>query len=153
MTNRNFNDIPQLGISIPAAALRRFWTMLAHYHGQIWNASALGRALGLSDKTVRHYLDLLTETYMVRQIQPWHENIAKRQVKSPKIYLRDSGIFHSLIVLPDKQTLWSHPKVGASWEGFMLEQTLRIIGPIDAYFWATHSGAEIDLLLMAKGRR
>ncbi|PIP16541.1 MAG: hypothetical protein COX46_01620 [bacterium (Candidatus Ratteibacteria) CG23_combo_of_CG06-09_8_20_14_all_48_7] len=146
-------DIPQLGISIPAPALRRFWTMLAHYHGQILNASELGRALGLTDKTVRHYLDILTETYMVRQLQPWYKNIAKRQVKSPKIYLRDSGIFHSLLVLPDKKALWSHPKIGASWEGFMLEQILRVTGATDAYFWATHSGAEMDLVLMAGGKR
>lgn len=146
-------DIPQLGISIPPAALRRFWTMLAHYHGQIWNASELGRALGLTNKTVRHYLDLLTETYMVRQLQPWYENITKRQVKAPKIYLRDSGIFHSLLTLPDKKVLWAHPKIGASWEGFMLEQILRLSGTADAYFWSTYSGAEMDLILTAKGKR
>lgn len=146
-------DIPQLGISIPPAALRRFWTMLAHYHGQIWNASELGRALGLTNKTVRHYLDLLTETYMVRQLQPWYENITKRQVKAPKIYLRDSGIFHSLLTLPDKKALWAHPKIGASWEGFMLEQILRLSGTADAYFWSTYSGAEMDLILTAKGKR
>ena len=146
-------DIPQLGITIPASALRRFWIMLAHYHGQIWNASELGRSLGLTDKTVRHYLDILTETYMVRQLQPWYENIAKRQVKSPKIYLRDSGLFHSLMSIPDRKTLWAHPKIGASWEGFMLEQTLRRIPSPDVYFWATHGGAEIDLVVMAKGKR
>jgi len=144
-------DIPQLGIHIPAPALRRFWTMLAHYHGQIWNASELGRSLGLSDKTVRHYLDLLTQTFMVRQLQPWHANIGKRQVKAPKIYLRDSGLLHSLLALPDKTSLWSHPKIGASWEGFFLEQVLRRLSPIDAYFWATHGEAEMDLVLMAKG--
>ena len=146
-------DIPQLGISIPAPALRRFWNMLAHYHGQIWNASELGRALGLTDKTVRHYLDILTETYMVRQLQPWYVNIAKRQVRSPKIYIRDSGIFHSLLSITDKKTLWSHPKIGASWEGFMLEQILRRIGKFDVYFWATYSGAEVDLILIAKGKK
>jgi uncharacterized protein len=146
-------DIPQLGISIPSSALRRFWTMLAHYHGQIWNASELGRALGLTDKTVRHYLDILTETYMVRQLQPWYENIGKRQVKSPKIYLHDSGLFHSLMSIPDSKTLWSHPKIGASWEGFMLEQILRNISSPEVYFWATHSGAEIDLVVMKGGKR
>jgi hypothetical protein len=145
-------DIPQIGISIPAAALRRFWTMLAHYHGQIWNASELSRSLGLSDKTVRHYLDLLTATFMVRQLQPWHANVAKRQVKSPKIYLRDSGILHSLLALPDKHTLWGHPKVGASWEGFALEQVMRLLAPVEGYFWATHSGAEVDLVLTVKGK-
>lgn len=146
-------DIPQLGISIPAPALRRFWNMLAHYHGQIWNASELGRALGLTDKTVRHYLDILTETFMVRQLQPWYINIGKRQVRSPKIYMRDSGIFHSLVSITDKKTLWSHPKVGASWEGFMLEQILRRTGKTDVYFWATYSGAEVDLIIIAKGKK
>lgn len=146
-------DIPQLGISIPSSTLRRFWIMLAHYHDQIWNASELGRALGLTDKTVRHYLDILTETYMIRQVQPWYENIAKRQVKSPKIYLRDSGLFHSLMSIPDRKTLWAHPKIGSSWEGFMLEQIVRRIPSLEIYFWATHSGAEIDLVVMAKGKR
>ena len=108
-------DIPQLGIAIPAAAMRRFWTMLAHYHGQTFNASQLGRSMGLSDKTIRSYLDILSGTYMVRQLQPWYENIAKRQVKAPKIYLRDSGLLHSLLDLPDLHTLFSHPQVGASW--------------------------------------
>ena len=145
-------DIPQLGISIPEPALRRFWTMLAHYHGQILNTSELGRALGISDKTVRRYLDILTQTFLVRQLQPWHENISKRQVKSPKIYLRDSGLFHSLMSIPDKKTLWGHPKIGASWEGFMLEQLLQKI-PAEAYFWAAHSGGEIDLVIISHGRK
>lgn len=145
-------DIPQFGISIPEPALRRFWTMLAHYHGQILNTSELGRALGISDKTVRRYLDILTQTFMVRQLQPWYENTSKRQVKSPKIYLRDSGLFHSLMNIPDKKTLWGHPKIGASWEGFMLEQLLRNI-PGDAYFWAAHSGGEIDLVIISRGRK
>ncbi len=127
--------------------------MLAHYHGQIWNASEIGRSLGLTDKTVRRYLDILTATYMVRQVYPWHENIVKRQVKSPKIYLRDSGLLHSLLSIPNKSVLWGHPKIGASWEGFMLEQILRMVTTGDAYFWATHSGAEIDLLVMAGGKR
>ena len=146
-------DIPQLGISIPPAAMRRFWTMLAHYHGQIWNASELARSMGINDKTVREYLDVLTGTFMVRQLQPWHENIGKRQVKSPKIYLRDSGLLHSLLTLSDHHALTAHPKVGASWEGFVIEQTLLTLRPKDAYFWSTHQGAEIDLLLIHEGKR
>lgn len=146
-------DIPQLGIGIPASAMRRFWTMLAHLHGQTWNASELGRSLGLSDKTVRSYLDILTGTYMVRQLQPWHENIGKRQVKAPKIYLRDSGLLHSLLGLQDHFSLLGHPRLGASWEGYALEQVLRRVRPEQAWFWATHSGAELDLLIFAGARR
>jgi len=146
-------DIPQLGIRIPAAAMRRFWTMLAHYHGQLWNASELARAMGLSDKTVRSYLDILTGTFMVRQLQPWYENIGKRQVKAPKIYLRDSGVLHSLLSLPNLHILIGHPRVGASWEGFALEQVLLTLKPSETFFWATHSGAEIDLFFLAQGRR
>lgn len=146
-------DIPQLGIAIPAAAMRRFWTMLAHYHGQIWNASELGRAMGLSDKTMRAYLDILMGTFMVRQLMPWHENLSKRQVKAPKIYFRDSGLLHQLLSIDDFHTLSGHPKVGASWEGFALEQTLNIIGAQQMYFWSTYSGAELDLFFLHKGRR
>jgi len=146
-------DIPQLGISIPPAAMRRFWTMLAYYHGHTWNASELGRSLSLSDKTVRSYLDILTGTFMVRQLQPWYENLGKRQVKAPKIYLRDSGLLHALLNLPDSRTLHSYPRVGASWEGFALEQILGLINPSQAFFWATHSGAEIDLFFIHRGRR
>jgi len=146
-------DIPQLGITIPAAAMRRFWTMLSYSHGQIWNASDLARSLGLSDKTVRSYLDILTGTFMVRQLQPWFENVGKRQVKSPKIYLRDSGLLHSLLGLPDRHTLLGHARLGASWEGFAVEQILRVFEPCEAFFWATHSGAEIDLFLIHKGQR
>lgn len=146
-------DIPQLGISIPPAAMRRFWTMLGHYHGQTWNASELGRSLDLSDKTVRSYLDILTGTFMVRQLQPWYENIAKRQVKAPKIYLRDSGVLHALLNLPNSQTLHGYPRVGALWEGFAIEQVLQIIKPPQAFFWATHSGAELDLFFFHHGRR
>jgi len=146
-------DIPHLGISIHSAAMRRFWTMLAHYHGQSWNASELGRAMGLSDKTMRSYLDILTGTFMIRQLQPWHENIGKRQVKAPKIYFRDSGILHKLLGLPDYHTLLGHPRVGASWEGFALEQTLLTIKPAQAFFWSTYSGAELDLFFLHKGRR
>ena len=146
-------DIPQLGISIPAAALRRFWTMLAHYHGQTWNSSELARSLGLSDKTVRSYLDILTGTFMVRQLQPWHENLAKRQVKAPKIYLRDSGLLHALLDLSNRQALFGSPRVGASWEGFAIEQVLAAVRPSDAYFWATYGQAELDLLFVLNGRR
>ena len=146
-------DIPQLGITIPPLAMRRFWTMLAHYHGQTWNASELARSMGLTDKTVRSYLDVLTGTFVVRQLQPWYENIGKRQVKAPKIYLRDSGILHGLLNLPDFHSLWGHPRVGASWEGFALEQILQNIRPPQAFFWATHTGAELDLFLFYRGRR
>ncbi len=146
-------DIPHLGISIPPVAIRRFWTMLAHYHGQIWNASELSRSMGLSDKTIRSYLDILTGTFMVRQLQPWYENISKRQVKAPKIYLRDSGMLHALLNLPDLHGLAGHPRVGASWEGFVLEQTLQIIKPTQAFFWTAHSGAAVDLVLVHQGRK
>ena len=146
-------DIPSLGITIPATAMRRFWTMLAHYHGQTWNGSEIGRAMGISDKTARSYLDLLAGTFMVRQLQPWHENLKKRQVKSPKIFLRDAGILHALMDIPDFHALAGNPKIGASWEGFVMENILQVLRPAQAYFWATHSGAEIDLLLFHQGRR
>ncbi|MEW6405007.1 MAG: ATP-binding protein [Chloroflexota bacterium] len=146
-------DIPQLGINIPAIVMRRFWTMLAHYHGQTWNASELGRSMGLSDKTVRLYLDILSGTFMVRQLQPWFENLGKRQVKSPKIYLRDSGLLHSLLDIPDKHTLLGHPKIGASWEGYVIEQVLQTVRPAQAYSWATHSGAEVDLVFPHQGKK
>jgi len=146
-------DIPQLGITIPSAAMRRFWTMLAHYHGQLWNASELGRSMGLTDKTVRSYLDILSGTFMVRQLQPWHENIGKRQVKSPKIYLTDSGLLHALLNIIDKHGLYGNPRVGASWEGFALDQFMQIVRPSQAYFWATYSGAELDLLILHRGHR
>jgi predicted AAA+ superfamily ATPase len=146
-------DIPQLGITISATHLRRFWNMLAHYHGQIWNASEIGSSLGVSGHTVRHYLDILSETFMVRQLVPWHENLGKRQVKSPKIYFRDSGIFHSLMGIMDRSSLLMHPKLGASWEGYALEETLRAIRPQEAYFWAVHGGAELDLLCFRNGKR
>ena len=146
-------DLPQLGIAIPAAAVRRFWTMLAHYHGQVWNASELARSMGLSDKTVRGYLDLLTGTFMVRQLQPWYENLAKRQVKSPKVYFRDSGLLHRFLELADRRALLAHPRVGASFEGFVIEQLLQVFGTQGAFFWAAHGGAELDLLLVRGARR
>lgn len=146
-------DIPQLGIGIPAIAMRRFWTMLAHMHGQNWNASELGRSMGLSDKTVRGYLDILSGTYMVRQLQPWHENLKKRQVKTPKVYLRDSGLLHSLLHIPVMHDLLGHPRLGASWEGFAIEQLLAVLPASEAYFWCTQGGAELDLLFFYGGRR
>lgn len=146
-------DLPQFGVRVGAQVMRRFWTMLAHLHGQIWNATQLGRSLGLTDKTVKGYLDDLTQTYMVRQLQPWYENLGKRQVKSPKIYLRDSGLLHHLLSLDSYEQLAGHPKVGASWEGFALEQVLRLAGTGEAYFWGTQGGAELDLLTFAGGKR
>ena len=146
-------DIPQLGIAIPAQTLRRFWTMVAHYHGQIWNAAEFARSLGSSEKTTRRYFDLLAGAYMVRQLQPWYENLRKRQVKAPKMYIRDSGILHSLLSLETRRSVLGHPKLGASWEGFGIEQVLAVTKTRDAYYWATHSGAEIDLLVFRDGKR
>jgi predicted AAA+ superfamily ATPase len=146
-------DLPLLGFNTPPAAMRRFWTLLAHYHGQVWNAAEPARALGISEYTVRKLLDWLSGTFMVRVLQPWHANLAKRQVKAPKIYLRDSGLLHELLGIPDAHALSTHPKLGASWEGFALESVLARSEPDEAYFWATHGGAELDLLLIRDGRR
>lgn len=146
-------DMPQLGVRIPAAALLRFWTMLAHYHGNVWQAAEPARSLGTSEPTVRRYLDLLTSVLMLRQLRPWHENIGKRQVKAPKVYLRDSGLLHQLLGIRSERELLSHPKAGASWEGFAVEEVLRLAHPDDAYFWATYQGAELDLLLFRRGKR
>lgn len=146
-------DLPQLGISIPAQALRRFWAMVAHYHGNIWNAAEPARSLGVSEPTVRRYLDLLTGVFLVRQLPPWHENLGKRQVKAPKVYVRDSGLLHALLGIRTDTELLHHPKCGASWEGYAVEETLNLVQPDDAYFWATHQGAELDLLLLKDGRR
>lgn len=146
-------DLPQLGLTTPAPAMRRFWTMLAHYHGQTWNAADPARTLGVSEPTVRRLLDWLTGTFMVRQLQPWFENLGKRQIKAPKIYVRDSGLLHELLGIPDPRALIAHPKGGASWEGFAIESTLRLAQPDEAYFWGTHAGAELDLLLIKDGRR
>lgn len=145
-------DLPQFGVNIAAPAMLRFWTMLAHFHGQVWNAALPAQSLGVSEPTVRKYLDTLTQTLMVRQLQPWHENLGKRQVKSPKIYFRDTGLLHTLMGVKTLPELVTHPRSGASWEGFALEQVLRIAQPEQAYFWATHQGAELDLL-MFKGRQ
>lgn len=146
-------DIPQLGIAVPSTTLLRFWTMLAHYHGQIWNAAPPARSLGVSEPTVRRYLDLLEGVFMVRQLQPWHANLKKRQVKAPKVYLRDSGLLHHLLGIRSEGDLLAHPGCGASWEGYVIEEALSAIRPDESYFWATHSGAELDLLLIKDGKR
>jgi len=140
-------DLPQWGVRVPAAALQRFWTMLAHYHGQTWNAAEPARALGVGESTMRRHLDLLTDAFMIRQLQPFHANLKKRQLKSPKIYVRDSGLLHQLLGMGSHKSLLSHPKVGASWEGFVIEQVLRTEHHDEAFFWGTHQGAEIDLVL------
>lgn len=146
-------DIPQLGIGVPAAMLIRFWTMLAHCHGQIWNAAPPARSLGVSEPTVRRYLDLLEGVFMVRQLQPWHANLKKRQVKSPKVYFRDSGVLHHLLGIRGDRELLNHPACGASWEGYVIEEAIRVVSPDESYFWATHNGAELDLLLVKNGLR
>ncbi len=146
-------DIPQLGISIPAVTLSRFWTMVAHYHGQVWNGSALARSFGVSEKTVRRYLEILEGTFLVRTLLPWHENLGKRLVKSPKIYIRDSGILHALLGIETMDALLSHPVAGASWEGFAIDAVLACFPRAQAFFYATHGGAELDLLLVYHGRR
>lgn len=146
-------DIPQLGIQVPAVTLGRFWTMVAHYHGQVLNLAELARSLGSSEPTARRYLDILSGTCVVRQLPPWFQNLRKRQLRSPKVYIRDAGLLHALLGIANPAGLQSHPKLGASWEGFCLEQILCVCGDRDAYFWGTHSGAELDLLLFHKGRR
>jgi len=146
-------DLPQLGVNIPAPALLRFWTMVAHCHGGIWNSADPARSLGIGESTVRRYLDLFTKLLVVRQLHPWHENLAKRQVKSPKVYVRDTGLLHALLGIRTEKELLAHPKSGASWEGYVLEETLKAVEPDEAYFWATHQGAELDLLLLRGGKR
>ncbi len=147
-------DIAQFGFHIPSPAMRRFWTMLAHYHGQTWNGAKIARSMDVSGKTARAYLDILSGTYMVRQLQPWFVNVGKRQVKSPKVYLRDSGLLHSLLNISNWEGLFSHPTVGASWEGFVLEQVIYTLQLYEGevYFWATHNGAELDVLFFRNGR-
>ena len=146
-------DIPQLGITIAAETLRRFWTMVAHYHGQVWNAAEFARALGTAENTARRYLDILSGAYMVRVLPPWFENLKKRQIKAPKIYIQDSGLFHSLLQISTLTDLRGHPKIGASWEGFALEHIIRVYQTRDVYFWATHAGAELDLMVTIAGKR
>ena len=147
-------DLPTLGLRLGADALHRFWAMLAHYHAQVWNASELARAFGVADTTVRGYLDLLASAFMVRLLTPWAENLAKRQVKAPKVYLRDTGLLHALLGIRTADDLERHPKVGASWEGFMLSEVIQRLGaePRECHFWATHGGVELDLLVV-RGRR
>jgi predicted AAA+ superfamily ATPase len=146
-------DLPQWGIQIPPVTMLRFWTMLAHYHGQTWNGAEVARALGISEVTVRRYLDILEGVFMLRVLQPWYANVKKRQVKSPKIYFRDSGLLHHLLGIRLVNELYTHPKIGASWEGYVIEEVIKAISPDQVYFWATHSGAELDLLVIKNGRR
>lgn len=147
-------DLAQLGFGMPPEAMRRFWTMLAHYHGQTWNGAELARAFGMAERTVRRYLDALCSTFMVRRLEPWHTNLAKRQVKAPKVYLADSGLLHALLDIEDRDQLIGHPKVGASWEGFAIEQVIATLGLSrrECYSWGLHSGAELDLLVRRGGR-
>ncbi len=148
-------DLPQIGSSVSASTISRFWAMLAHYHGQIWNASEFARAFGVSEASVRRYADLLIETFVVRRLSPWSENLGKRQVKSPKLYIADTGILHSLLGIDSRAGLESHPKVGASWEGFGITQVVERLGVSrdECYFWATLAGAELDLLVVRGERR
>jgi predicted AAA+ superfamily ATPase len=145
-------DLPLHGVSLPSMTLLRFWTMLAHYHGQVFNASEIARSLGISVMTVKRYVDVLTGVFMIRQVQPWFGNIKKRQIKSPKVYFYDTGILHSLLGIQTKNDLLAHPKYGASWEGFVIEEVIRSIEPHEFFFWATHQGAEIDLVFNKGGR-
>ena len=144
-------DVPALGISIPAETLRRFWVMVSHYHGQVLNLSELGRSFGVSDHTIRRYLEILSGTFMIRLLPPWHANVGKRLVKAPKLYIRDSGLFHALHTIATPLQLESHPKLGASWEGFAMEQAIRLMGVNHPHFWRTHTGAELDLVWQARG--
>ena len=148
-------DLPSFELRLSAATVERFWTMLGHYHGQLWNAAEFARAFGVTEKTVRHYLDVLASTFMARRLKPWHENSAKREVKAPKVYVNDSGLLHALFGLQTYDDLMSHPKVGASWEGFAMDQIIRRLGaePDECYFWGLHSGAELDLLIVRGTRR
>lgn len=148
-------DIPQLGFRVPALTISRFWTMLAHYHGQIWNGAELARSLAVSDKTIRSYLDILVGTFMVDVVPPWFTNSAKRLVKAPRVYLRDSGILHALLNLWSSEDVQRHPRLGASWEGFAMHEILRRLGalPEERFFWATHGGAELDLLVVRGSKR
>jgi predicted AAA+ superfamily ATPase len=148
-------DLSELGIQLPSTTMRRFWTMLAHYHGEVWNGSELARAFGVSQKTVRGYLDTLCSTFVAKRLEPWHENVAKRQVKSPKIYLADSGVLHTLLGLESREDLLGHPKVGASWEGFAIGEVVAHLGarPEECFYWKLHSGAELDLLIRRGNRK
>ena len=146
-------DVPQLGLRLPAATLLRFWTMLAHYHGQVWNAAETARSLAVAETTTRRYLDVLEGLFMVRRLSPWYANLKKRQVRSPRIFVRDSGLLHALLGIRSERDLVHHPKSGASWEGYVVEEILSVFAPEEVYFWATHNGAVLDLLLVKDGRR
>ncbi len=146
-------DIPQFGFSIPFTNLFRFWSLLAHYHGQIWNAAEAARTLNLGEGTARRYVDLLQDLFMVRLLQPWYTNLAKRQVKSPKVYIRDTGLLHVLLGIRTEQELLLHPRSGASWEGFVIEEIIKATSPEEVFFWGTHSGAELDLLMIKDGEK
>ena len=148
-------DLPQLGITVPATTMRRFWTMVAHYHGGRWNAAEIARSLGVSAPTVNSYLDMLVDSLLVRKLTPWFENLKKRQVKAPKVYLTDTGLLHSLLRLDTESALLGHPGSGGSWEGFAMDEVVRILSVDweDCHYWATHRGAEIDLLVFDGGRR
>ena len=146
-------DLGRFGVQVPAPTLRRFWSMVAHYHGQIWNASEIGRSLGEAHTTVKRHLDILCGSFVMRQLPPWFENLGKRQVKSPKVFLRDSGVLHTLLGIPSFAALEGHPKLGASWEGFALEEVLRVTGDREAFFWSTQGVAELDLLVFVHGQR
>jgi predicted AAA+ superfamily ATPase len=146
-------DLFQLGIRVPATTMLRFWTMLAHNHGQIWNGSEVARSLAISEASTRRYVDVLSAVFMVRQLKPWHANLKKRQVKSPKLYIRDTGLLHYLLGIRSEKELMIHPKLGASWEGYVVEEVIRSVEPDEEYFWATHNGAEIDLILIKDGKK
>ncbi len=147
-------DLPQLGVRVPAAALRRFWTMLAHHHGGIWNAAELARSMGTGEAAVRHHVDVLTGAFVVRQLAPWAANVGKRLVKAPKVYVRDSGLLHYFLGIRDRLGLLAHPGLGASWEGLVVDQVIRrLSAERDAFFYRTHAGAELDLLIVRGSRR
>jgi predicted AAA+ superfamily ATPase len=141
-------DVPQFGIQIPSTSLFRFWSVLAHYHGQIWNVAETARTLNIGETTARRYMDLLQDLFMVRQLPPWYANLSKRQVKSPKLYFRDSGLLHYLLGIKSDGELALHPRMGASWEGYVIEEIIKSTRPDEVYFWSTYSGAELDLLLI-----
>jgi len=146
-------DVPQFGVKIPSTSLFRFWSVLAHYHGQIWNVAEAARTLNIGETTARRYIDLLQDLFMIRQLQPWYANLSKRQVKSPKVFFRDTGLLHYLLGIKSEHELNLHPRLGASWEGYVIEEIIKATQPDETYFWATHSGAELDLMLIKDGKR
>ena len=146
-------DVPQFGVKIPSTSLFRFWSIAAHYHGQIWNVAEAARSLNIGETTARRYMDLLQDLFMIRQLQPWYANLGKRQVKSPKIYFRDTGLLHYLLGIKSEDELALHPRMGASWEGYVIEEIIKSTRPDEVYFWGTHSGAELDLLLIKDNKR